>query len=66
MQAYCLAIDPDLTFEALASLGERLEPPAGWSFRVRTLDEPLGLLSTAGIATVLQDELQNTYQRNDA
>jgi hypothetical protein len=65
MQAYCLAVDPDLTFEALASLGDRLQLPAGWSFRVRSLDEPLGLLSTDGVATVLQDELQNTYQRHD-
>ena len=32
---------------------------------VGTLDHRLDLLSTDGVATVLQDELQNTYQRID-
>ena len=32
---------------------------------MRTLDHQLDLLSTDGVATVTQDELQNTYQRID-
>lgn len=61
MQAYCLAVDPTLTQESLAGLGERLALPEGWSFRTRTLDEELVVDTSATIATVLQDELENTY-----
>lgn len=65
LQAYSLAVDPTQTLDSLATLGERITPPAGWSFATRTPDEDLGLRSRGGIATILQDELQNTYQRHD-
>lgn len=65
LQAYSLAVDPAQSEASLAGLGERLSPPDGWSFRTRTLTEDLGLLSRDGVATVTQDELQNTYQRAD-
>lgn len=65
MQAYCLAVDPDQSLATLPSLGERLAPPAGWTFTTRTLEAPLDMLSTDGVATVVQDELENTYQRLD-
>jgi hypothetical protein len=65
LQAYSLAVDPTQTEEDLAGLGERLDLPEGWTFRVRTLEDDLGLLSRDGVATVTQDELQNTYQRAD-
>ncbi len=45
----------------LAGLGGRLALPEGWSFRTRVLDEELVVDTTATIATVLQDELENTY-----
>lgn len=61
MQAYCVGVDPTLTQDSLESLGERLDLPEGWSFRTRTLDEELVVDTTATIATVLQDELENTY-----
>jgi hypothetical protein len=61
MQAYCVGVDPDLTEVRLRDLGDRLALPAGWSFRTRTLDEELVVDTTATIATVLQDELENTY-----
>jgi hypothetical protein len=61
MQAYCVGVDPSLTEEALGSLGERLALPEGWSFRSRVLDEELVVDTSATIATVLQDELENTY-----
>lgn len=66
MQAYCLSVAPDQTLATLGSLGERLALPDGWSFSTRTLDRDLDMLSTDGIATVVQDELENTYQRLDA
>jgi hypothetical protein len=65
MQAYSRAVDGALSFEDLAGLGGRLALPDGWTYRVRTLTEELPLLSTDGVATVLQDDLQNTYQRVD-
>ena len=61
MQAYCLGVDPTLTAEALPDLGSRLALPAGWTYRTRILDEELVVDTTATVATVLQDELENTY-----
>ncbi len=61
MQAYCIGVDPSLTEDDLPSLGERLALPDGWSYRTRVLDEELVVDTTATIATVLQDELENTY-----
>lgn len=61
MQAYCIGVDPTMTAESLDGLGKRLSLPAGWSFRVRTLDEELIVDTTSRVATVVQDELENTY-----
>lgn len=66
MQSRSQIVDPSLEEDDLASLGERLQLPAGWTFRVRTLDEPLDVSSTDDVAIVVQDELQNTYQRLDS
>lgn len=61
MQARCVGVDPTLTEEALHALGERLALPDGWSFRTRVLDDELVVDTTATVATVVQDELENTY-----
>ena len=61
MQAYCVGVDPTLTEADLPGLGERLALPEGWSFRTRVLEEELVVDTSATIATVLQDELENTY-----
>lgn len=66
MQARSQIVDPTLDESDLPTLGDRLDLPDGWEYRVRTLDEPLGLLSVDGVAVVIQDELQDTYQRIDA
>ena len=65
LQAYSRIVDADQTIDDLPRLGERLALPDGWTFTVRTLDRDLDLLSTDGVATIVQDELQNTYQRVD-
>jgi len=65
MQARSQIVDPDLEESDLVDLGDRLDLPAGWRYQVRTLDEPLDLRSADGVATVVQDDLQNTYQRID-
>ncbi|MGZ4707116.1 MAG: hypothetical protein ACXWBN_00070 [Acidimicrobiales bacterium] len=61
MQAYCVGVDPTLTEGDLGSLGGRLALPEGWTYRTRILDQELVVDTTATIATVLQDELENTY-----
>lgn len=66
MQAYSHAVDPTQTMQNLPGLAERLELPQGWTFTTCVLDRTLDLLSTDGVATVIQDELENTYQRIDA
>jgi hypothetical protein len=65
MQSYAQIKDPSLTIGRLPSLGHRLKPPLGWHYRVRKLRHPL-VLRARGSATVLQDELQNTYQLEKA
>jgi hypothetical protein len=61
MQAYCVGVDPTLTEADLGALGDRLALPEDWAFRTRVLDEELIVDTTATVATVLQDELENTY-----
>ncbi len=62
MQAYSQIVDPALKLSDLTSIGSRLKLPAGWRFRTRTLRAPF-VLQAHGRATIVQDELQNTYQR---
>ena len=61
MQARCIGVDPDMTEASLADLGGRLDMPEGWTYRTRILDEELVVDTTASIATVLQDEFENSY-----
>jgi hypothetical protein len=61
MQSYSQIKDPKLSIGRLAALGRRLNLPPGWRYRTRKLEDEL-VLTAKGKATVLQDELQNTYQ----
>ena len=61
MQARCVGVDPNMTEESLATLGERLALPEGWSYRTRVLDAELVVDTSATLATVVQDEFENTY-----
>jgi hypothetical protein len=61
MQAYSLIVDPNLTYDSLASLGSKLKLPPGWKFRVKVLDEDLTIRAVNGIAHIVQDDLENTY-----
>ncbi len=65
MQASSQIVDPNLTIDQLQSLGSRLRTPAGWQFRARTIEQDF-VLRTDGIAYIIQDELENTYQRVDS
>jgi len=61
MQSYSHLVDTKLAIGDLRTLGSRLKLPAGWHYRQRHLRRDL-TLTTKGHATVLQDDLQDTYQ----
>jgi hypothetical protein len=61
LQAYCIGVDPTITQDSLETLGDRLALPPGWAYRSRILTEELVVDTTQTIATVLQDELENSY-----
>ena len=61
LQAYCIGVDATINQDNLATLGERLSMPEGWSYRSRILDEELLIDTTGQMATVIQDEFENTY-----
>jgi len=61
MQARCIGVDPTISEESLDTLGDKLSMPAGWSYRVRVLSEELVVDTTAHLATVLQDEFEDSY-----
>lgn len=61
LQALCIGVDPEMSPETLLTLGDRLALPDGWSYRTRILEEELIVDTTATIATVLQDEFENSY-----
>jgi hypothetical protein len=61
MQARCVGVDSGMTEESLATLGERLALPDGWLYRTRVLETELVVDTSATLATVVQDEFENTY-----
>jgi hypothetical protein len=62
LQTYALIVDPTLTAANLPNLASKLKLPKGWTYRSRILDKDL-VLTTSGTAKVLQDNLENSYQR---
>jgi hypothetical protein len=61
MQSYAQIKDPGLRLSALSSLARRLSLPPGWRYRTRRLGRDL-VLDAAGGATIVQDDLLDTYQ----
>jgi hypothetical protein len=64
MQSYARNVDPKLSEPDLATLGKRLALPKGWKYRAVKLDKDF-VLRADGSAWVIQDELENTYQRSE-
>jgi len=62
MQSYSQKIDNNLQLEDLEALGNRLNLPAGWSYRTIVLEEDFMLESQDGFADLVSDELENAYQ----
>jgi hypothetical protein len=62
MQSYSQIRDTSQSLADLPSLPSRLTLPDGWRFRKRRLRRDL-VLAAHGTATIVQDDLLNTYQR---
>ena len=62
MQSYAQIVDPTLSEAKLSTLASRLTLPQHWHYRVRTLDQEYVMQAT-GEVHVIQDDLENTYQR---
>ena len=62
MQSYAQIKDPTLTIKQLSELGNKLTLPEGWTYGSQTLTEDL-LLNSNGMATVVNDDYYNSYQK---
>jgi hypothetical protein len=65
MQSYSQIKDKTLTLPELDNLASKLKLPEGWKYTVRTLTSPL-VLKAEGTAYVVNDELEDSYQRRYA
>ena len=63
MQTWSQQKDPSLVESGLAGLGSRLQLPAGWTYAARKLATPLVVDTTSQAASVLQDDLGNSYSQ---
>ena len=61
MQTWSQIVDPELSYDDLPGLAERLTLPDGWSYRTRTLETDLRVDTSSQAAQVLQDGLTNSY-----
>jgi hypothetical protein len=64
MQAYAQMIDKSLSYDDLSGLGARLNLPAGWRYESMVPASDL-VLGAHGAAIIVQDDLDNTYQKID-
>ncbi len=63
MQSYSVQ-SAAITQADLPTLASRLMLPAGWMYRTRTPSQDLVVTAVDNLATVVQDDLGNTYQRS--
>ena len=64
MQSYTEMADKSLSYADLPALGSRLKLPAGWRYETMTPDADL-ILGAQGKAIIVQDDLDDTYQKLD-
>jgi hypothetical protein len=60
MQSYTTEVK-DINLENLKDLKSQLKLPRGWDYRARLLSEELNVPIPQGLATVIQDDLHNSY-----
>lgn len=63
MQSFAQIADPSLMYRDLFDLAGALHLPDGWQYSARTITQDLELNSN-GLATVINDDLGNSYQLN--
>lgn len=61
MQTWSQTVDKELTLEDLPDLARRLTLPDGWRYETRILASPLSVDTRTRDASVIQDDLANTY-----
>jgi len=64
MQAYAQIVDKTLTYDDLPALGAKLKLPSGWRYSTTVPQQDI-VAGYEGKATVVQDDLDNTYQKLD-
>jgi hypothetical protein len=64
MQAYAQIVDKTLTYDDLPALGAKLKLPEGWHYSTTVPQQDI-VAGAKGTATVVQDDLDNTYQKLD-
>ncbi|MEM6345648.1 MAG: hypothetical protein AAF927_17280 [Bacteroidota bacterium] len=62
MQSYTTMVNPDLSIDNLENLAQVLDLPDGWRFESEVLEEDIEV-TALGDAMVIQDELENSYQK---
>lgn len=65
MQSASREVDPEMDLKRLETLGQDLDLPQGWTYKVVTLEADL-VIETRGDGYVIQDDFLNTYQRKPA
>jgi hypothetical protein len=64
MQAYAQIVDKTLSYNDPPALSARLKLPSGWRYTTMVPEKDL-IAGAEGKATVVQDDLENTYQKLD-
>jgi hypothetical protein len=54
-------VDPTLTYDDLRTLDKKLKLPPGWKYRAKVLEGDLGIRAINGVARIVQDDLEGTY-----
>jgi hypothetical protein len=64
MQAYTNHVEKSLDEKKLGDLGTMLKLPAGWTFKVKTLDKDLTIdpRNSKDVAHIVQDNILDTYE----
>jgi hypothetical protein len=65
MKGFQLGLKPQLTYEQFVAAGQSIfkKLPAGWRFRIKTLDKDLIETPENGVATIMPDEFFNVYDK---
>ena len=65
MKGFQLGLTPKYTYEEFVAAGQSQfkKLPAGWKFRVKTLEKDLIEIPVSGVATIMPDEFFNIYDK---